>query len=152
MKIKNLFTIAFIALIGFGCAEEEVGETLIGQPGNPRFNLKFDNEENVDLDLYVETPNGVTIYYANARADKGELDVDCECDECPQGPNENIFWKEGTAPEGVYKYWVEYYGSCTSGGSSNFTVKVARNQQVLETNTGSLTSGRSTKWSFTHNN
>src|SRR5690606_38428225 len=109
--------------------------------GNPRFNLQFTNADNVDLDLYVQTPNGNIIYYNNKTAQGGTLDVDCMCVDCPQGPNENIYWENGTAPSGTYKYWVEYYSSCgMNSASSNFTVRVMKNSQVIATRTGSLSS------------
>jgi uncharacterized protein YfaP (DUF2135 family) len=123
--------------------EEPVPEpTLAGKPGNPRFNLQFTNETNVDLDLYVQTPNGSKIYYSNQSAQGGELDVDCLCGTCPNGPNENIFWQDGTAPGGTYKFWVKYYGSCGNNGNnyppSTYTLRLLRNSQILETYTGTL--------------
>lgn len=129
-------------------------EELVGQDGNPRFNLQFTNPENVDLDLYVQTPSGAIIYYGNLTADQGTLDVDCLCDDCPQGPNENIFWENGTAPSGTYKYWVDYYGACgDEGGSSSFTLRVVRNNVVLETKTGTMSEeGTTQQWTFEHEN
>ncbi|GAB3504511.1 hypothetical protein GCM10027341_34920 [Spirosoma knui] len=85
---------------------------LVGNPGNPRFNLKFDNDQKVDLDLYVTDPNGETIYYRylKARRSQGQLDVDCKCESCPSGPNENIFWPlTVSSPRGKYEFWVKYY-------------------------------------------
>ncbi|MFL9843763.1 hypothetical protein [Flavobacterium rhizosphaerae] len=120
---------------------------LVGQEGNPRFNLQFTNHENVDLDLYVQTPNGVILYYANSYGDGGELDVDCMCSDCPQGANENIFWKDGTAPSGTYTYWVEYYEDCSEkNNSADFTVRVVKNGEVLATKSGSLNNGESSHW------
>jgi uncharacterized protein YfaP (DUF2135 family) len=119
---------------------------LVGQEGNPRFNLQFTNGDNVDLDLYVETPNGETLFYGNKMADNGELDVDCMCSSCPQGPNENIFWENGTAPSGTYKYWVNYYSGCGGEASSDFTLRVIKNGTVLTTKTGTLSSGQTTEW------
>lgn len=123
---------------------------LIGTDGNPRFNLQFTNPKNVDLDLYVQTPVGNIIFWENPEADNGKLDVDCLCSDCPQGPNENIFWENGTAPSGTYRFWVEYFGDCESpGATSNYTLRVIRNGQVLETFTGSLSNpGSSQVWSF----
>lgn len=130
--------------------DEPIEEVLVGQDGNPRFNLKFTNEENVDLDLYVKTPNGIVLSYSNAFADGGELDVDCLCSNCPQGPSENIFWEIGTAPEGQFEYWVEYYGNCSgASASSNFVITVTRNGTVLTRKTGTLSSGKSTTWTHT---
>src|SRR4051812_19419653 len=54
-----------------------------GAPGNPRFNLQFTNGNKVDLDLYVQTPNGTVISYSNPAAQNGKLDVDCLCGDCP---------------------------------------------------------------------
>ncbi len=126
---------------------------LVGNPGNPRFNLQFTNEANVDLDLYVQTPNGTKIYYSNQTAQGGELDVDCLCGDCPNGPNENIFWVDGTAPAGAYKFWVEYYDDCGNSGSqaSTYTLRLLRNSQILETYTGTLTPTNRTspKYTFT---
>lgn len=137
-----------------GSEEEEETEELVGQDGNPRFNLQFTNPDNVDLDLYVQTPSGNIIYYGNPTADQGTLDVDCLCGLCSQGPNENIFWENGTAPEGTYKYWVEYYGDCgDTGASSSFTLRVIRNGSVLATKTGTLNEeGTSAEWTFNHEN
>ena len=165
MKKQNFFfqpnvKMAFALLAFFGlllsCSSDDDGGggnntddlDLVGQEGNPRFNLQFTNGDNVDLDLYVETPSGAVISYLNTNADNGELDVDCLCGICPQGPNENIYWENGTAPSGTYRYWVDYYGSCDdSEASSNFTLRVIKNGQVLATKTGTLSSeGQSQEW------
>jgi uncharacterized protein YfaP (DUF2135 family) len=125
---------------------------LVGQPGNPRFNLQFDNEENVDLDLYVTDPNGETVSWSNPIARSGgELDVDCLCGACDQGPNENIFWPEDdSSPRGTYRVWVEYFDACGGGSPmANFTVRVLNNRQVIDTYQGTLAGGRSTVWTYT---
>lgn len=150
-KFLMLFFALTLGLFTVSCSSDDDsgdgGGDLVGAPGNPRFNLQFTNPDNVDLDLYVKTPNGATIYWANVSADGGTLDVDCLCGSCPQGPNENIFWENGTAPTGEYEYWVEYYGSCSGGSpSSNFTLRVLKNNEVVATRTGTLSSGTSTVW------
>ncbi|MDR6969351.1 uncharacterized protein YfaP (DUF2135 family) [Flavobacterium arsenatis] len=134
--------------------EGETTDELVGQDGNPRFNLQFTNPENVDLDLYVQTPSGAIIFYGNLSADQGTLDVDCLCEDCPQGPNENIFWENGTAPSGTYKFWVDYFGACNEdGASSNFTLRVVRNGVVLQTKTGTMNAeGTTQQWTFEHEN
>ncbi len=148
MKKNVIFWPVFFFLIIIGslssckkAKEEAIPQpTLIGKSGNPRFNLQFTNEANVDLDLYVETPNGSQIYYSNQTAQGGELDVDCLCSSCPNGPNENIFWQDGTAPNGTYKFWVKYYGYCGGNNQpSTYTLRLLRNSQILETYTGTLT-------------
>lgn len=151
---KFILTILFLGLILNSCSKdsspEEESRPLVGQDGNPRFNLQFSNHENVDLDLYVKTPMGAIISYSNPTADLGTLDVDCLCGDCSLGPNENIFWENGKSPSGNYEYWVNYYDYCsTAGASSNFTLRVIRNGVVLETKTGTLNAlGDSPHWIF----
>ena len=154
---KYLALLIVLMFVFTNCSKSDEDEiidatvaVLVGQDGNPRFNLVFTNPENVDLDLYVKTPSGAIIYYGNLAADQGKLDVDCKCSSCPDGPNENIFWDNGTAPTGTYEYWVEYYGYCTTASSeSSYTIRVIRNGEVLETKTGTLTDGvNSAKWTF----
>jgi hypothetical protein len=125
---------------------------LAGNPGNPRFNLQFTNEQNVDLDLYVVTPTGNTIYYANTQADNGRLDVDCKCSSCPNGPNENIYWVNGTAPHGTYQVHVKYYGKCgTSYQASNFTLRILNQSTILQTITGVLSTLNQTSSTYSFN-
>jgi hypothetical protein len=132
---------------GPACSEDG---GLDGEDGNPRFNLQFTNSGNVDLDLYVQTPNGAIIYYANPTAQGGVIDVDCACGGNCDG--ENIFWENGSGPTGQYTFWVDYYGECGSGStSSSYTVKVMNNNTVVQTKTGSLNSGESTHWTYNHN-
>lgn len=152
LKNKSLLLLAIIVCssIVHSCKKDDTSEEpeLVGQDGNPRFNLRFNNEENVDLDLYVKTPNGSIIYYNNKYGEGGELDVDCLCGGCELGPNENIFWENGTAPSGKYEYWVDFYSNCSDeSATSEFTIRVIRNGRVLTTKSGSLSSGQSTVWS-----
>ncbi|CAG4997459.1 hypothetical protein DYBT9275_01780 [Dyadobacter sp. CECT 9275] len=153
LKSIAVILLSCTALVGLdSCKKKDAEPVLVGSPGNPRFNLQFDNEDNVDLDLYVTDPTGETLSYRNTSSNSGgELDVDCLCDECPNGPNENIFWPEDdSAPKGVYKFWVQYYGDCSNGGStsSDFTVRVTNNRKVVNTYEGTLSSGRSTVWTY----
>ena len=155
---KQLITIASVCLVAMlfttGCKKNEAEPTLVGQPGDPRFNLVFTNPENVDMDLHVIDPKGVEIYYARKKGPNGvELDIDCKCSNCPNGPNENIYWPQGgSAPKGNYKFWVEYYDYCgSSKESSDFTIRVAINEKVKATYTGTLTpsNDKSTVYTWT---
>lgn len=149
------YVLLFVALV-VSCKKDDPAPDanvgLVGEKGNPRFNLSFDNETNVDLDLYVTDPNGETVYYGNDfSASGGTLDVDCLCGDCPQGPTENIFWPlDDSAPKGVYSFWVEYYDYCDVAASSNYTVKVVTNSTLRATQSGSLSSGESTTWTYNH--
>lgn len=152
--MKKLLTFIFISGIVISCSSDSSSGTadLAGQDGNPRFNLQFTNSENVDLDLYVRTPSGAVISYLNRNADAGSLDVDCMCTACTNGPNENIFWVDGTAPTGQYEYWVNYYNNCgTSGSSASFTLRVIKNGSIITTQTGTLSAqGDSPHWTYTN--
>ena len=150
MKKLKLVVLSSLLVFVSACSKSDDSpnnndDVLVGQDGNPRFNLVFTNPENVDLDLYVKAPDGTVINYSNRTGAGGTLDVDCLCGSCSQGPNENIYWEAGSAPSGTYEYWVEYYNDCGSGGndSSSFTIRTIRNGSVLQTKTGTLSSGQS---------
>lgn len=68
-----------------------------------------------DLDIFVVDPNGEEISYGNLTSSSGGfLDVDSHAD-CvdTSGPGvENVFWGEGSAPEGMYTVYVSNYSEC----------------------------------------
>lgn len=155
--MKKLLLLFFMGTLVLSCVSDEESDgsdttDLVGQDGNPRFNLQFTNADNVDLDLYVRTPSGAVISYSNRNADAGSLDVDCRCSSCASGPNENIFWLDGTAPSGQYEYWVNYFNDCgTDGASSSYTLRVIKNGTVVDTKTGTLnTNGDTNHWYYTN--
>jgi hypothetical protein len=149
---KLYFT--FLLSIAFACGvppeEPSVVDELEGSPGNPRFNLQFTNQENVDLDLIVETPGGSLIYWENPSAENGTLDLDCLCGDCEKGPNENIFWEDGSAPSGTYTFWVNYFQSCNGNNEpAEYTLRVLKNNRIIDTKKGILSSGTTTSWTHT---
>ncbi len=151
----SIMVILSFTLLLSSCSKDKNNEpdepVLVGMDGNPRFNLQFTNPDNVDLDLYVKTPSGAIIYYSNPEADSGTLDVDCLCADCPQGPNENIYWTSGSAPSGTYEYWVNYYDYCAAeGAQSSFTLRVIQNGVVKVTKTGtmSIVDSDTEHWTF----
>jgi len=102
--------------------------------GDVQVTLTWNNE--ADLDLYVEDPNGDVLWYQNMDvASGGELDVD---DTNGFGP-ENVFWPEGEAPEGLYQVSVHHYvyeDEPDRPTSANYTVVVTafgRTQQYTGT-------------------
>jgi len=125
-----------------GCTQDHDFVSLVGGDGPVRFNLQFTNEVEVDLDLHVLTPGGEEIYWQEkADSTGGELDVDCFCTECAQGPNENIFWPYSSfPPAGEYEFWVEFYGSCDpfATPSSDYTLRVVEGGLTVETFTGTM--------------
>ncbi|MBW2258185.1 MAG: hypothetical protein JRI25_26790 [Deltaproteobacteria bacterium] len=126
-----------------GCTSENEIINLVGGDGDLRFNLQFTNEDNVDLDLHVVTPSAEEIYYVDMEdSTGGELDVDCLCFDCPNGPNENIFWAYGIgALSGTYRVSVVYYGQCGFDfppPSSDYTLRLMEGGVILQTFTGTL--------------
>lgn len=83
-----------------------------------------------DLDLYVLTPSGDTLFYGNRRAadGAGRFDVDI----IPQCANpdlnvENVGWPANSAPAGEYAAWARLYsprdcGALDSGLPIDFTL------------------------------
>ncbi len=154
MHPTRIVSIAVLALCtGLACTNEYDHVELAGRDGVLRFNLVFDNEDEVDLDLRVTTPNGVEIAWDSVEGDGGQLDVDCYCnldgfdsggsDNCEQGPNENIYWDYGgEAPLGRYDIEVDYYGSCDFVAdpppSSSYTLRVLQSGAVVAEHTGTL--------------
>lgn len=95
--------------------------------GDVQVTLIWDNYN--DLDLFVNDPNGETIFWDHpSAASGGKLDVDanymCINDVTPN-PVENIFWPTGGAPAGDYSIGVRYYQHCSDAPTKNdFTVRV----------------------------
>src|SRR5690606_30380118 len=155
-KLLHVAFMLFAAVAIIGCSKDESsddnGGELVGNPGNPRFNLQFTNAENVDLDLYVQTPDGTILYYAHPTGQGGTLDGGCMCVSCAQGTNENSDWENGTAPAGTYKHWVNYFISCDSASlSSCYTLRFLKNNQVLAAKSGTLNGGTSDVWTHIQN-
>jgi len=142
--IHGRLGVVFVAFLT-ACAPEYEVSGLVGGDGQLRFNLVFTNEEFVDLDLHVITPNGDEIYYAAVEdSTGGKLDVDCYCGECPNGPNENVFWpyEVVTAPSGEYEVFVEYFGPCDlldfDFPESSYTLRVLEGGETIQTYEGTL--------------
>ena len=81
-------------------------------------------ESSVDLDLWVEDPNGDIVNYEYTPIPSGgELDRDNKCDDFILGRPENIYWPSGDAPSGTYTVYVDYYGGCDSSDSVSYTAR-----------------------------
>lgn len=88
-----------------------------------------------DLDLWVIDPDGKKIYYASPSSPSGgKLDVDANaaCRDVTTQPVENIFWRSGEAPHGVYQIMVNYYQQCQTTAQTEFRVRVLVDGQVQE--------------------
>ena len=99
--IPAVVTILFTALL-VACASAPTAGT-----GDVAFRLLWQGQS--DLDLHVMDPADERLFFGNRTAASGGiLDVDCNagsgrlCDR----PIENVYWPDGTAPEGRYRVWV----------------------------------------------
>lgn len=147
--MRRLLATLFVLLLA-GC-DPLADAPLVGADGDPRFNLYFDNEEQVDLDLHVLDPEGEEISWENGSSESGgALDIDCKCSSCSEGPSENIAWTETGAPSGTYTAWVAYYGACENyeGAGASFLLRTARAGEVSDSYRGTLYEGESERWEF----
>ena len=88
-------------------------------------------EASIDLDLWVQDPNGDIVNYGNTPIPSGgALDRDNECSDFVLGRPENIYWPSGGAPSGTYTVYVDYYGSCDSSETVTYTVRTVVQGQV----------------------
>ncbi len=90
-----------------------------------------------DLDMYIQTPSGETIYYgAPQDSTGGHLDQDARGACAEQNANntiENVYWNQPNPPAGQYRVQVHYWdGSpCSTGsGPTNLTLSIAIGGQV----------------------
>jgi len=122
--------------------EDNEGGYVQPQTGDVQVTLKWYDE--VDLDLYVQDPNGDVIYHDNPRAASGgELDVDANypCGNTTPTPLENVYWPRGGAPSGNYEVGVKYFADCTGMGSVEYQVIVRLNEEILDTYSGAISPG-----------
>lgn len=105
--------------------------------------ITFTWSDSNDIDLHVIDPNNEEIYYANpVSSSGGTLDVDANaaCDGGTSGV-ENVCWGTGTAINGTYQVFANYWAHCTGGAlqpTVNLEVEVngmvvLTDSEVLET-------------------
>lgn len=122
------------------------------QTGELSFKLAW--QSCADLDLYVKDPAGYEIYYkAKTSPSGGELDVDAnaDCDECVQGPIENVYWRTGSAPTGRYESWVKLYSTCSVAPPIAYVLTIMRGGAVVQTHSGTLSTAGQTSAIFSYN-
>jgi hypothetical protein len=88
---------------------EQVDCTPTPSSGDVQVLLSWNNYN--DLDLICTDPNGESIFFRNPRVSSGgELEIDMNV-EYPDSktPIENIFWEPGSAPNGTYNVYLQYY-------------------------------------------
>ncbi|HMV67020.1 MAG TPA: proprotein convertase P-domain-containing protein [Myxococcota bacterium] len=93
--------------------DAEIRRRVLGAGGqhdnvDVRVSLVWDNRN--DLDLYVTSPSGETVYFSHKQsACGGALDVDRNIGGETLTPVENIRWVKGTAPDGQYRVKVQNF-------------------------------------------
>ena len=140
--------------------DEELCKTLpdsptcaVGELGSGDVQVTLQWGSQADLDLHVFEPDETEIWYQNKgpTASGGSLDVDSN-EQCKPGPAvENVFWSEGTAPEGEYTVIVYGYdftqddGSSCGDGAYTLTISVGGEVQTYE---GEVGQDESDEYSF----
>jgi hypothetical protein len=92
--------------------------------GDVQVSLTWNNRN--DLDLFLVDPAGDGIFLRDRRSDSGgELDVDMNARRpFSAEPVENIYWPTGRAPRGVYRVWVQYFGSHGDPDPTPYSIEV----------------------------
>ncbi len=107
------------------CAAAHPGQPSLGR-GDVQVTLRWSST--ADLDLSVTDPTGATVSFQNKTSPSGgQLDVDANtaCNNQTTSPVENVFWRSGTAPDGVYTVSVNYFRECAGGaGPQPYTLAV----------------------------
>ncbi|MDT0645227.1 hypothetical protein RM545_00880 [Zunongwangia sp. F260] len=102
--------------------------------GNVTITLTWD-QDNSDVDLWLEEPDGNKIYYANQASETGGF---LDYDNVEGFGPENIFYPEGsTLLSGEYTVKVHYYSDYFSTGPINWVV-VVQNGSSINTHRGTL--------------
>ncbi len=100
-------------------------------------------EGEADLNLFMRTPTGKTISWANASIAEGgilQIDSNTGCETPTAQPIEHIYWDaESEVGLGDYTFWVWYQNDCMMSGETAFTLSVTYNGQVvLPSTTGEI--------------
>ena len=94
------------------------------EPGTGDVSFRLVWKGTADLDLYVQDPNGEELSFVQRQSGSGGLlDIDCNAgpERICKHPIENVYWPEGSAPEGLYRYRVEFFrGVAGDAGHSTY--------------------------------
>ena len=116
--------------------------TIVLGTGDVQATLRWSGD--ADLDLHVIDPEGVEIFFQNARSPSGgTLDVDMVPDCGTANDNvENVFWPEGGSIPGVYTAFVVHYSS-SCATSAGFELELKIDGEVAASDSGTLSVGES---------
>mgnify|MGYP001828390581 CR=1 FL=1 len=119
-----------------GCASTRL------QPGTGDIAFRLIWSGTDDLDLHVEDPKGHQLHFLQRECEGGGmLDIDCNAapGEICRRPIENVFWPEGKAPAGVYRYAAVLFNASEGTVAVDYTLQVLLGETVAHEETGRLT-------------
>lgn len=135
-SVKHLAALLLGAFLLTGCASGKIKPGV----GDISFRLLWTGE--ADLDLYVTSPLDERIdFVIRSSPSGGRLDVDCnvrttiETNLCSE-PMENIFWPEGSAPKGEYRFWTFISDPRGLRDEDVFKVEVRNGRKVVRVEIG----------------
>ncbi|GHU77713.1 hypothetical protein FACS189414_5040 [Bacteroidia bacterium] len=104
------------------------GETVDCTPppstGDVQVLLSWNNYN--DLDLICTAPNGEEVWYKNPRVSSGgqlQIDMNREYPDI-KTPIENIYWQQGSAPNGTYNVYLLFYKKHTDIQDNSYKIKL----------------------------
>ena len=105
--------------------------------------LEWDNDN--DLNLFVREPSGRIISWSNPNPEASvqmQIDSNTACETTSTDPVEYIYWDSETLPlDGEYQVWVWYQAGCLNENPTTFTLTLSQQDQVIQTDTATLTVG-----------
>jgi subtilisin family serine protease len=112
----------------------ETPPPLTPSTGDVQIFLRWHNYN--DLDLYCIEPAGNAIWFKNKTSPSGgqlEIDMNVEYPDS-DSPIENIFWPTGSAPQGTYKVFLQYYKQYVQSAATPYTITVKYGNKTEEFN------------------
>ncbi len=107
--------------------------------GDVAFRLLWEGQS--DLDLHVLDPGDQHIFFGSrTSASGGILDVDCNGGTgrlCTR-PIENVYWPEGAAPDGLYRFWVRTHSVIPVEAPIRARLLILDGDEVVEEHQGEL--------------
>jgi len=125
---------AVCAALAGACASTPTAGT-----GDVAFRLLWEGES--DVDLHVVGPDEEHLFFGNRSSTSGGvLDVDCNagtgrlCDR----PIENVFWPDGVAPDGRYRFWARAHSVIPAEAPVRARLLILDGDEVVEEHRGEL--------------
>ena len=142
---RGVVGVLFITILASGCATGGL------HPGTGDISFRISWTGMADLDLYAVSPLGERLNFIRPAVESGGvLDIDCNRRPDPtlesaEGsswlcakPMENIYWPEGNAPEGTYKYWVVLADTRGLLETDVYRLEVRLGKQIIRSKSGNV--------------